>query len=152
MKRRNFLAMGAAMLPAIAQPKGAKLVVHVEYMGTGTWDKSHRMACAIWDSPDFMTKSKTMKALAHTPVDYEAKAAIFENVTASMVYVSFALDVTGNWDGNSGPPSGALLGKYGLTPGAPTAVQLTPGKTTTIMASWGKKTEKVMENTIQIPL
>jgi hypothetical protein len=146
LKRRAFLALSAAILPvtAIAQPKTAKLIVHVEYMGPGTWDKSHRMACAIWPSPDFMTKSKSMKALSHTLVDYEAKAAIFDNITADVVYVSFALDVTGNWDGIREPPAGALFGKYGFTPGAPTAVQLKLGKTTTIMASWGKQTEKII--------
>lgn len=141
IKRRSFLTSAAAVLPAIAvaQPKGAKLIVHVTYAGAATWDRKHVMGCAIWPSTEFK-KNRSAKVLAHTIVDPVTKIATFEEVTAGTVYLTCLLDTTGNWDGNENIPEGSLVGAYG-DPGEPKAVHLAPGKATKVSMTWGKTKE-----------
>src|ERR1700742_3715804 len=137
MKRRNFLFLSAAaILPVVAQPKGAKLVVHITYEGSGAWDKTHTMGCAIWKDLSFTT-NQAEKPLEHTVVDPMTKTTTFEDVTTSPVYVTCLLNATGTWDGMSSPvPEDSFVGSYG-EPGAAKAVELAPGKTTTISMTWG---------------
>lgn len=140
MNRRTFLFTGAALLPALAakaEGKGAKLIVHLSYTGSGTVDQSHKIYVVVWDSPDFVkaTGESTMP-LAVVPVESKSGLARFDDVEKSPVYVSMAYDPTGAWDAQSSPPEGSSLGIYSKEPGVPAPVQLTPGKTTTISVTF----------------
>lgn len=139
MNRRSFMFAGAALvstLAATSESKGARLIVHLRYTGSGTVDESHKIYVALWDSPDFAKDTGgSIMPLTAVPVTSKSGVARFDDVQKNPVYVSMAYDPTGAWDAHSSPPAGSSLGLYSKEPGVPAPIQLEPGKTTTVSAT-----------------
>jgi hypothetical protein len=110
---------------------GATIKVKLNYTGSATVDESHKIAVALWDSPGF-TQGTTTPPIAVQTTTSKTGTVTFDNVTANPAYVSCALDPTGKWDAQSGPPAGSSLGMYSKTPGKPAPIDTTGGKTATV--------------------
>ena len=138
MERRTFVFAGAALVStvaALAQTEHSKLVVQVNYTGSGKVDEAHKVYVVLWDSPDFV-KGSTEAPIGVKGVTSKSAKAEFDDLQKNPVYVSMVYDPTGQWDAMSPPPSGSSLGLYAKTPGTPEPVHVQPGKTTTVSAKF----------------
>jgi hypothetical protein len=111
---------------------GSKLEVHLNYSGSGTVDEKHKIYVVLWDSPDFVKGGGERMPSAVQAASSKDGTVTFDGVTKSQVFVSAAYDPSGQWDAQSSPPEGTVLGLYSKTPGQPEPVELKPGKTTKI--------------------
>jgi hypothetical protein len=123
-----LLALGMAQ-PQLAQQKGGTIRVQLTYSGSGTVDANHKIFVALWDSADFAKPDAHVVPVDVKSTDSKDGVVTFTNVQKSPAYVSAALDTTGKWDGQSGPPpAGASLGMYSSAPPTPDAINVAPGK------------------------
>jgi hypothetical protein len=128
------LGLTVGMWPAgFGQEKAAKsrtLRVTLHYTGSGTVDEKHKILTFLFDSPDFIHGG--VIPFAMKDITSKEGTARFMEVDRSPVYVSSVYDPSGNYDGQSPPPSGSSLGLYSTNPGEPAPVKLEEGKTVAI--------------------
>ena len=126
----GLLAGGSQSGRAQDAAKGKALKVKLHYTGSGTVDGKHKILVFLFDSPDFIHGG--VVPFASESATSKDGAATFTGVSPSPVYVSSVYDPSGQYDGQSPPPSGASLGMYSTNPGEPAAVKLEDGKTVEI--------------------
>ena len=127
-----FLVAGT--ISAFAQ-NSRTIQVDVIYSGSGTVDASHKIYVALWPSTDFDSGPPAeVKS-----IESKKGTVTFTDVQTVPAYVSVAYDPTGNWQAQSGPPSGSSLGMYSDHPPTPTPINVAPGKTVRIRITFDDK-------------
>ena len=138
MKRRLSALLSALLLILLATgahaqqddkaaANGRTLKLKVHYTGTGTVDDKHKIFVFVFNSTEFMQGDGQPIATGTTTSKDET--ATFSDLTASPVYVAVVYDPTGNYDGQSQPPTGSSTAIYSKTPNEPDPIAIDPGKT-----------------------
>lgn len=96
--------------------------VTIDYKGKGTVDGSHRVWVWLFDTPEI---GPGAMPIAETSVDKNGAVATF-NVGNDRVWIAVAFDEQGVMAGSAPPPTGAPIGIYSATGGAPAAVEPGP--------------------------
>ena len=135
MSKRLYIALavvaaGSMLQHGNAQDKNRTLKVQVHYTGSGTVDDKHKIILFLFDSPDFV--SGGVMPFSMKTASSKDGTVVFEDVGKSPVYAATIYDPKGEYDGQSGPPSGASLGMYGQETGKPAPIAIEEGKTATI--------------------
>ena len=110
--------------------KGRALTVKLHYTGSGAVDEKHKILTFLFPSGDFMRGEVPPMAMKDTAS--KDGTVTFTEVEKSPVYVGCVYDPSGNYDGQSPPPSGSSLGAYMSQPGEAKPVELEEGKTVEI--------------------
>ena len=135
-----FVVMIAATAPhvstvlaaaATARVAAGTVKVTLNYKGKGTVDGSHRVWVWLFTSPDLGPNSIPIAELS---VDSNGGVATFEGVSAERVWIAAAFDHQGVMSGNAPPPSGAPVGVYLGSDGAPKSVE--PGDAATAVVTF----------------
>ncbi|MFN7992832.1 MAG: hypothetical protein U0Q18_04490 [Bryobacteraceae bacterium] len=113
-----------------AQDKNRTLKVQLHYTGSGTVDDKHKIVLFLFDSPEFV--SGGVMPFNMKTASSKDEIIVFEDAGKSPVYAATIYDPKGEYDGQSGPPSGASLGMYGQETGKPVPINIEEGKTVTV--------------------
>jgi len=127
--------------PPEKAPGPRTLKVKLNYTGSGTVDDKHKIVVFLFDSPEFMQGNAMPVGSQSTPS--KNGSVTFSDVASSPVYLTAVFDPAGQYDGMSAPPSGASLGLYSKTPGAPEPIKIEPGETIEV--------ELVFDDTAKMP-
>ncbi len=106
------------------------LEVKLHYTGSGTVDEKHPILVFVFDTADFMQGQ--VPPIALQTAKSKDETLVFKDLTASPVYMGAVYDPSGEYQGDSLPPSGSSIGIYAKTPGVPAPINLEPGKTVRI--------------------
>jgi hypothetical protein len=135
MRKYLCLVFGLFLLVSLKgqQEKGGRrLQVKLHYTGTGAVDEKHKIFAVLFDTPNFTSNGGGAIPIMVKAATGKDETVTFSDITTSPVYAAASYDPSGNYDGQSPPPSGASLGMYAKTPGKPEPIALEPGKTVQI--------------------
>jgi hypothetical protein len=127
-----FLAVSLQAAPqsqsqGTATPAGRTLKLKLNYTGSGVIDAKHPIFVFVFDSPDF--QQGQLPPIAQDTATMKEQTLTFKDLTASPVYVAVIYDPTGEYQGDSMPPSGSIIAMYSKQPGVPAPINIDAGKT-----------------------
>jgi hypothetical protein len=126
------LMMTVGLTTALVQERAGDVTVTVTYTGKGKVDDTHEIWVFLFDTPNVGRESQP---LATQAVKKSGGTATFKNISQDPVYVLFAFDETGNYDGTAGPPPpGTPIGMYSTDGKAPAPVK--PGTGAKVKATF----------------
>ena len=132
LKLRVVGFIGLSVLLAasvVGATQGRELKVTVNYTGSGEVSESNAIFLAVWDTPNLQGGAIPIGTAVATK---NGDSVMFEDLTASTVYVSGLYDEEGGWTGTTAPPSGTPAGMYTADGFTPSAIEVGDGQTVEI--------------------
>ncbi len=131
----TFLANGAHSGQAgKAAVNGRTLKLNLRYTGTGAVDEKHKIFVFVFNSTDFM-EGNGQPVATRTAMSKE-ETLTFSELADSPLYAAVVYDPSGDYDGQSQPPSGASTAIYAKSPNVPEPIAIDPGKAAEITVSF----------------
>lgn len=117
-------------------PASRTLKVKLNYTGSGTVDAKHEILVFVFDGPDF--QDGELPPIGQDQASAKDATLTFQDITSSPVYVAAVYDPSGNYEGDTLPPSDASVGLYekNQKPGTPAPIKIAPGKTVQVTLSF----------------
>ena len=121
MSRRLFaFILAFALVAGVAAAQTAGLAVTVTYKGKGVVSEKNKVFVFLLDHPNPAPGSQP---LAVQTVTRNGGTATFANVSQPVVYVVMVYDISGTYDGRSGPPVAGSPWAVASKAGAPLKVE-----------------------------
>lgn len=134
MKKYLSAMLGMLLLAVLANTVHAgqtaaasrTLKMKVQYTGTGTVDEKHKIYVFLFNSTDFMQGQG--QPIATNTIASKDQTVTFSDLNDSPVYAAVVYDPSGNYDGQSQPPTGSSTAIYAKSPNVPEPITIEPGK------------------------